>query len=40
MQLPPRASKRGSVWQVTEEWMMIDDKLPPELIASGGNQQK
>lgn len=37
MQLPPRASKRGSVWQVTEEWMMIDDKLPPELIASGGN---
>lgn len=39
MQLPPRASKRGNVWQVTEEWMMIDTKLPEELVASGGNQR-
>lgn len=40
MQLPPRASKRGSVWQVTEEWMMIDNKLPQELIATGGETKK
>ncbi len=40
MQLPPRASKRGSVWQVTEEWMMIDSKLPPELIATGGEAKQ
>ena len=40
MRLPPRASKRGSVWQLTEEWMMIDSKLPPELIATGGDPKK
>ena len=40
MQLPPRASKRGSVWQLTEEWMMIDSKLPQQLIASGGDTKQ
>lgn len=38
LKLPPKASKRGSVWQITEEWMLVDDKLPDELYGSAADQ--
>lgn len=40
LKLPPRASRRGNVWQVTEEWQMIDVNLPRELYEKAGGAKK
>jgi len=37
MKLPPKANKRGNVWSVTEEWMLIDSELPEELVEAAGD---
>ena len=37
MKLPPKANKRGNVWSVTEEWMLIDAQLPEELVEAAGD---